>query len=1103
MFQDQSTNTHIHLGAFLDQIFNHDCSLDGIGQMTEGKPGALLLPEKRRHDEPNNSFSNGSPGTGNIVILGEPGTGKTTLALHIAAMCALREENGNIFSAYITLEENYARLKEKGKHFGWDSYIQPMFSLKEVTSPPPPDVLGKWLSQSLQFGIEQVKDELIFQDKKTEWEVFQKEKKRPVLIPFLSPRGATNPEQSLFWERYYQLQTFLTAAEFLREHPNKDLRYDLRVVCVDSLSVFGEHLLNREEILRIFDLFSQKGVLGVFIAEDRSRFTSSVNEQYMETIDNLADVVVQLKNEYQGDYFRRNIEILKSRYVKNLLGKHAFRIASKTSEANSDTLTTPEFQEQEIRNKEGILPLLSIDYILWASNQRNKVSPDAKPPEDQRALFGKHPLNLLLPPNYKQDWTIAIEGPRLTFKTAIGVNYLLNGIFHEGDTQSNSAGNSLLIRLYDTPLLSVLRPFYGQTRLLYHFAKNWRREKQRCLNEYYQCVHYSRGFWQGIYQDHQYDLIPVETLGNISNANAVGGLVELNIKTGKLLPEEVLIYIWEILFLAEKNKTPITRVFLDDISSIGISYPAIYANPSFLQALSRMLRERKIGLVISGTTGEHQKCDEMINQAKNIANTVITSELCEIYGEKFVTLSGEGLNAGQTKHSLAQMETVPLTLRAAEGYHDDTGKDIAFVVDNEQLSGLTGFRSPNKKITRPGITFYLFEEGKLQKEYNDKLNYKLQMCFGKPNQDGLEDSKPRYIDDDSTKRKDDDSAEGKVELIRFDAAYAPSCFNAAEQLYKYGYPINRTVISVLDEYAIKFCQNRFSPLFKDRSGKTVSVLPYYQNVLLLALKKNSFRYPQNKCITWKLLDDNNINFYTKADETINCSFLDALYSSGFELHDGIKSYKDFVDYLDGFLNDPNNSFEQFRAIANIFRRWKVSKNDANNQTHLQSNGWVGWYTEIIDMFKEKNISDEFDILALPSGGFQGDWYIGVLKGSASLSLGQKAVDLICHQREEFLRYYSGVGLPSSLNCHTPPHSVSAAFNAMNNNESFNLQNILGIHQKAKKRGDIPGYIHFRTLIYFLVSDLASVTKEEFATRIRRFSEQLKHIKPFDDETIID
>ncbi|MGL6226707.1 MAG: hypothetical protein ACRC10_08790 [Thermoguttaceae bacterium] len=494
----------------------------------------------------------------------------------------------------------------------------------------------------------------------------------------------------------------------------------------------------------------------------------------------------------------------------------------------------------------------------------------------------------------------------------------------------------------------------------------------------------------------------------------------------------------------------------------------------------------------------------MVDRAKNISNTILSSRLREIFGEMFVTISGEGRDSGQFKISLSHLESVPLTIRTPENFTDPTGKEIAFVADEQQLSGLTGFHSPDQKICHTGLTFYIFEDGQNQAQYNDQLDYKLQMSYGKPLRNGKssgENHAPLSLVD--TLKHDQ---EGFVELIKIDSGYASTCFDVVGQQYKYGRPHNRTILVSIDEYTTRHCREKFAPIFKDAEGNTASMRPYYNNVLLFATNINgkcpSFDNPP----TWvQLSQRNNLYFTNIAQETIICSFWDALYSSGFSPDSTLYSdYPLFVNYLEEYCQSLTKIPEELRAMVRIFQHSK--QNFWNDKEHKPVTGLIGWYTEILDYLREvPRFANRLKVFPLPQYGFRGDWSLGVLKGSASLQLGKEAIDLICGDNEQNLRYFAGVGLPCHLSLkdnHLPPKgnskSVLSSYNPTGLTDQLNLYRVLQIHDKAKKRSDLPNYVYFRILIYQLVEDLALLYENEdetnMFTRLQQLPDQMRGIR---------
>jgi len=328
-----NTKKRIRLGIPLDLLFDRECDLLHH-ESQGGVPGGIILP------------TNEHVGTGNIVIRGRPGTGKSILALQIALKCC--QFNPGYFSCFIALEETPEHVKTKAASFGWSSYLHEMRSLNCLSEFASPREYGETLRRILT----QSKNCPVSQKTSTTKAVCKGEKGHnknicpsQVLLSSLSPRDLSLERSEsihVYSERYKQLENLLAGAKWWRKQvEDKENRNlcdseeqvpgipDLRVVCIDSLNVFGNHLLTREQIHRLFDLFKRHQVIGVFVLEeDEAQVMSPDNTLHSDTIEYLADVVISLQAEEDEGYFIRYFEIVKSRFQHQIYGKHPFKIAN-------------------------------------------------------------------------------------------------------------------------------------------------------------------------------------------------------------------------------------------------------------------------------------------------------------------------------------------------------------------------------------------------------------------------------------------------------------------------------------------------------------------------------------------------------------------------------------------------------------------------------------------------------------------------------------------------------------------------------------------------------------------------------------------------------
>ncbi|MHB9140077.1 MAG: ATPase domain-containing protein, partial [Victivallaceae bacterium] len=308
MHDNNQRQLYIKLDDPLDLFFKME-KASFFSNAKQNESGGIDLPR------------NGSPGTGNIVIIGNTGSGKSTLAMQLAKKCC---ENRHKFAAYVSLELSPEEVLCKADSLGWMDFFLPysyvgktlmdeLKNAKDNTSAPYPFLCPRnnkkpesrdvncdhYLSKSagakcktcnLPVQNRKCRDYTIRAEIENDeicgkiatcshrprcekdlcnFPVLGKHAQRFVLMPLLSPqpfeRNSEKGNDGLFEQRFKELDKLLTAAQEARNRP--DSEFDLCMVCVDSLNVLGRQTLTRDQLHALFDLFRRRETIGVFVVE--------------------------------------------------------------------------------------------------------------------------------------------------------------------------------------------------------------------------------------------------------------------------------------------------------------------------------------------------------------------------------------------------------------------------------------------------------------------------------------------------------------------------------------------------------------------------------------------------------------------------------------------------------------------------------------------------------------------------------------------------------------------------------------------------------------------------------------------------------------------
>jgi KaiC/GvpD/RAD55 family RecA-like ATPase len=778
-----------------------------------------------------------------------------------------------------------------------------------------------------------------------------------VLFPILSPRSLrpTAAEAAdTFQTRYEQIERLLRGFRWLRDHHNPEGKHSLpqlRMVCIDSLSALAERPLTREEIYRVFDLFTNYGVIGVATAEGQS-------DENADTMDYLADVVVELRAEHDCGYAMRYLEITKARHQHQVYGLHPF-VVRNYREINGPNAPNSLRSAQE-RAFQAVMVYPSIHHTVASTRQNVLEGPMEQGPDPFDIGIAK--LKNILTHRLPRGSIVAINGPRGTFKSHIARNFLLSGI---------SKGESvLLLNLGEQEQFCPSRwratggRDHGSWLLSRDTVDQFRQRGVRqppdkadldfrdCL---WPCFHIAESKGSGLGVERKNTAKFARRVWRFkpprSDAGAAQGaipvLVELDLKPGALLPEQFIKLVRDIFrqldtYGGKRKAAKIRRIVLDDVSLIGTSYPFLRqsktAGDLFLSAFAHMCRAYDTDLVILGTSGEFSEADGVVKRALTLADSVLTCNYCDVFGTRFIAVTGEGLMVGRRRDPTNSErpeygEYVPGVIAPEEGG--------VFDVNLELLEGLVGFEQG--RVHRPGLVVSVFSEGAILSRYNAEVRTMLERAFASP-------SAGHPSDDTGSPRPTDSD----ISVMEFNSGTSGPLHQSLEVLH--GKPVDKTVVCALDEFFLSdhapagtgpadvLCDltsrihestlGRFRREIwpKNTRPARVVAVPYYSNVLLVAYRYDLIPglgkdLEEGRGETWSVLADaverklkepNIWGFECGAwsGETLACVVLDLLLSSA-RSSDATSVRKLLAPpWGAGQLKDLS---QEFTALARLFR----------------------------------------------------------------------------------------------------------------------------------------------------------------------------------------
>jgi KaiC/GvpD/RAD55 family RecA-like ATPase len=547
-------------------------------------------------------------------------------------------------------------------------------------------------------------------------------------------------------------------------------------------------------------------------------------------------------------------------------------------------------------------------------------------------LFGRHfdfgvdAFRGILPPNLTRGQVVMLEGPRGTFKTTFGVSFLAKG-FHEEESV-------LLIRFGDVGLLEedAEHCLRHHPRVSKNMPADFDWGKLRCVTHdrtarLKKAARHDEAdpLWRNLAPSSKI-VINVWASTAHKRPSFHPRFFELAFKGGALLPEEFVHIVREIL-IRRKGSKRIRRVVLDDVSQIGASYPFLHRSRTtgdfFLPAFVHLMRNHRVDLVMTGTTSELAPANAAVGRASALADTVVFCKSTEIFGARYVVISGEGLTAGKGPQHRTIGESVPAVVHLST---TDKGRDV-FEVNNRFLDGLVGFEQGS--VHRPGILVHAFEENdSIHGVYNDELERMLAVALATPALLSGTSREPHMPQNHADSAVRTNREHRDVSVVPFSSTMSEALHDSFNVLAG-GSPIDKTVICTVDEFWMAE-RSRIGPAFHRLSAQELKELhwepdefplpkqpdgepaewppgawPYYHNVLLIAYRRKWRRKGggegtgnqqvkswRDKRLCWQAIEDKVRDFAESDDkevpirhsfwydrsatETLSCMFLDAL-----------------------------------------------------------------------------------------------------------------------------------------------------------------------------------------------------------------------------------
>lgn len=500
----------------------------------------------------------------NMVISGPPGIGKTTLAIQLISglsklFCSneqgehcdksKRNYEKKVVS-YISIEPPFNKVESIIKSIDKDGKN---ISIKNLQTDLGEANYNNYNS-IMGWSYRDIYNDLTKED----------DKKTILLLQKLSPRfnsQVTNDKKDfVFWKRFKQLCRLVENASWHGEnwdiYSNQENNLLLAFV-IDSLNAFGQETLVREQIYQLFKLVSWSGLLGIFLYEE-SDVQQQQGNPFLDEVAFLSDIFIRLSWS-KGIYRYKQIEILKSRYQKHVLGPHPYKVNEKNL---------------------AIFPDL---HTIMSREERHSIKKGNNKNSDNKEEFGikikKDKAKEETDFTFAKDSFILLKGERNTHKLAMSMLYAFSGITNEPNEPDKPDKEDVLIINFG-PEINVK-----------NLQKNIKIENQLNLNENTNNSDKKVIFEEISNKTHdkfKYNIY------NDKDKEDHGNLYILSFNTGFLMPEECISVILQVI----EQITSIQRVIFFSTYHLPLRFPLLAGENKFIPYFVRIMKLRGKSLLL-------------------------------------------------------------------------------------------------------------------------------------------------------------------------------------------------------------------------------------------------------------------------------------------------------------------------------------------------------------------------------------------------------------------------------------------------------------------------------------------------------------------------